>query len=331
MTINLTPRTALALFMIMLAFLLAQAVWWVVFMARLVDEKVELAEQLGAAPDLVEQIHQEEISRQIMVGLEGVVFLLVLLAGTWLIYRSLVKLQELKFHQENFLLAVTHELKTPLSSIKIYLDSLQSGKIQDEKKRVVLPKMKQDVRRLEKLVENVLEAGRFERSGYKLNREWFDLSALVRERLELLQMVPTGQPVELHQDLQPGLMFYGDKRALGRALDAILENSLRYNDSERIRVDVGLGARDGGFVIDIADNGIGLEKKDLKLIFERFSRLGSELTRRSEGSGLGLYLCREIVRAHGGDVTACSRGLGKGTRLTITLKKVAAGENNTAG
>jgi hypothetical protein len=100
MAFNVSPRSALLLFSLMVVFLIAQGTWWVIFMATLVDEKVELVEQLGAAPEVVDEIHQEEIKRQMMVGMEGVFFLLLLLLGSWLIYRSLVKLQELKHNQE---------------------------------------------------------------------------------------------------------------------------------------------------------------------------------------------------------------------------------------
>ena len=92
MAINLSPRKALILFVTLVVFVFAQAVWWVVLMARLVNERTDLAVQLGAGPELVEQIHSEEVSRQIMVGLEGVVFLSVFLIGIWIIYRALVKL-----------------------------------------------------------------------------------------------------------------------------------------------------------------------------------------------------------------------------------------------
>ncbi len=87
-------------------------------MARVLDEKTSIAEQLGASPEGVALLQQEEIERQIMIGIEGTFFLIVLLVGVWLIYRTLVRTEELKFHQQNFLMAVTHELKTPLASIK---------------------------------------------------------------------------------------------------------------------------------------------------------------------------------------------------------------------
>jgi len=331
MSLNLSPRMALGLFISMVVFLLAQGVWWVVFMARLVDEKVSLAAELGASPEFVEAIHREEISRQIMVGLEGIVFLVLFFVGAWLIYRSLVKTEELKFHQQNFLMAVTHELKTPLASISVYVDALKSDKIPQEKKLEVIPKIREDVSRLEKLVENVLEAGRFQRSGYTLDRVQIDLTQLTVERLDKLVNLPLGGPLHINRNLESKIILYGDRSALGRAVDSILENSLKYADTGSAVIDVNLSSRNQEIVLEISDNGIGLEKKDLVRVFERFYRVGNELTRSSAGTGLGLYLCREIIRAHGGEVTADSAGLGRGTRFTIILKRDSDYENNSAG
>lgn len=320
MAMNLSPRKAFALFMVMVAFLLAQAVWWVVFMARLVGEKVQMAQQLNGTPEFVEQIHQQEITRQIMVGLEGSFFIIVFALGIWLMYRALVRTEEVKFHQQNFLMAVTHELKTPLASMRIYLDTLQSTKISPEKKQEIIPRLKDDANRLERLVHNILEAGKFERHGYHLNPEQFNLSALVRERAHALDRLPLDLPKKIETDIQDGIEIKGDEPALGRALDAILENSLRYHDGTQVLVSVKLRTENGKALIQISDRGIGIDKRDLARVFDRFYRVGDEMTRKASGTGLGLYLCREIIRAHGGTVRAESEGPGQGSRFTVTLK-----------
>jgi two-component system, OmpR family, sensor histidine kinase CiaH len=316
-----SPRSALALFLFMVTALFAQAVWWIVFMARLTAEKVDMARSLGGSPEYVENIHRQEISRQMMVGTEGVFFLVLILVGAWLIYRALVRTEELKFHQQNFLMAVTHELKTPLASIKLYVDTLQSPKIGDDRKEKVLPRMKEDIQRLERLVENILDAGRFERHGYRLNRTDIDLSALVEARVELLSHAASVVPVSVTKEIAQNIEYSGDPAALGRAIDAILENSLKYHDGKSASVHVTMTDAGRLIVIAVTDKGIGFDAKESRSLFERFYRIGNEMTRSQSGSGLGLYLCREIVRAHGGDVTAVSPGPGRGATFTITLKK----------
>lgn len=331
MTEKSSRRTKdLVLFLSLTIVILAQAVWWIVFMARLVDEKVELAREFGADEIFLKQLHDQEISRQMMVGLEGIFFLVLVLFGAWLIYRSLIKTEEVKFHQQNFLMAVTHELKTPLASMKIYLDSLGSPKIAAEKKAGILPKMREDVVRLEKLVENILDAGRFERSGYALSKEYFDLTKLLAELIGRMRQVPLTRAIEINDQLEP-VQFYGDRKALGRAINAILENCMKYNESEKIVIDVSLTNLNHRTTIAISDNGIGLKKSDSAKIFDRFYRVGDELKRSKPGTGLGLYLAREIIRQHDGDLAVSSEGPGKGSRFVITLKRTDENEENSAG
>lgn len=321
---HLSSKGAFVLFLLVGIVAFAQAVWWIVFMAGLVDEKVEVAEQLGADPQFVQQLHDQEISRQVMVGMEGIFFLLLIMGGAWLIYRSLVRTEELKFNQQNFLMAVTHELKTPLASIKLYLTTLNSQKIPEEKKARVLPRMKEDLERLEKLVDNILEAGRFERAGYKLHRQTIDLTDLVAQLVEKVKRIPTAKPVDVRTELASEVTVEADPAALGRAIEAVLENGLKYNNKDRVIIDISLTNDAGTARLEIADNGVGLEKNDLRAVFDRFYRVGSELSRQHPGSGLGLYLCREIVRAHGGDIVAASEGPGSGSRFVITLEAKSA-------
>ena len=320
---NLSSRRAFILFLVMVVFLLAQAVWWVVLMARLVGENVRVAGQLGATPEFIEKIHQLAIERQIMIGTEGAFFIIVFAVGVWLMYRALVRAEELKFHQQNFIMAVTHELKTPLASMRIYLDTLQSPKISPEKKQEIIPRLREDTQRLDKLVQNVLEAGRFERHGQHLNTDRFNLSNLVRERAAALDRVPSGIPKKVTLNVQENVEVIGDAPALGRALDTILENSLHYHDGKSIDVSVTLRTEGQRAVVEVADRGVGIEKKELKQVFERFYRVGDEMTRQTSGTGLGLYLCREIIRAHKGKIVAESEGRGKGSRFIVTLKAVS--------
>lgn len=316
---RISSRAAFVWFVILVVVAIAQATWWIAFMAILVDEKVEIAEQLGGDLALVETIREQEIQRQIMVGLEGTFFLVLILVGAWLIYRSLVASEQLKFHQQNFLLAVTHELKTPLASMKLSLDSLQSPKISQEKKAAVIPRAKEDIRRLEKIIDNVLQAGRFERSSQPLAIAPTDLSRLLNLAIDDITKIRADQPVTINRRIEGGVRIAADAHALARALEAVLENCLKYHDNRAIIVSAELNRRGKHAAITIADQGSGLTSDDLEAVFDRFYRVGNEMTRRTPGTGLGLYLAREIIKAHRGKIEASSEGLGKGTAFMITL------------
>ncbi len=326
----LTAKKAFWLFICITVILLAQAVWWIALMAKLFNEKVDMVQKFGADKAYIDLIHQEEISRQIMIGLEGIFFLLLVGAGAWLIYRTLVKNEELQFAQQNFLMSVTHELKTPLASMKIYLDTLKSNKIPEEKKLTIIPRLKDDVNRLEKLVENILEAGRFEKSGYELHKDYFDLAAMIKTDLEKLITFNHNQKLEIiTENIPDKFIFYGDRFALSRAFEAIIENSLKYNDKDKIIVKVYFKSDKKHIFISICDNGIGLSKKDLELVFDRFYRVGEVLNISKPGSGLGLFLCKEIMKAHKGNIKVESDGIGFGVNFKIQLKVIKNHENNS--
>jgi signal transduction histidine kinase len=314
---NLTPRVALVLFVILTAILIAQAVWWIIFMARMIDEKVEQAEQLGAPPEVVEQIHREEVHRQIMVGSEGVFFLILTLVGVGLIYRSVVRAEQLKFQQQNFLMAITHELRTPIASIRLYLDTLQSERVPSEQKAELIPRIRDNLGRLERLVDDALDAGRLDRGGYRLQSEVFDLTKLIEE---LLDHPPASRAeLKIRRNLPEKAPLYGDRAALSRALNAVIINAIKYNDSDPIELDLSLIQTGGQYRIEITDNGRGLSAVDTRRIFDRFYRAEDERLGHSGGSGLGLYLAREIIRAHDGRIRAESPGPNRGASFIIHL------------
>ncbi len=316
---NLSPRAALITFVAIVVFVLAMATWWIIFMARLTREKVDIAHSLGADEAFLENLHHQEIMRQIMVGSEGVVFLLLVLLGVWLIYRSLIQADRLRRRQENFVMAVTHELKTPVASIGIYVDTLQSEKIPTEKKLQVIPRMRGDLHRLEQLIEDILEAGRFESGESRLNLQSIDLSGLLKGLADGLVQRADGGAINMSRKIEPGISIVADSAVLGRALGAILDNAVKYAGGQQPHLMLSLRRTNHSAEIVIADKGIGIEKGELELIFDRFYRVGHELTRASRGTGLGLFLCREMIRAHGGKVTAHSEGIGHGSEFTITL------------
>lgn len=316
---RLTQKAALIIFVVLVVFVLAMAAWWIIFMAQLTDEKVEIAQELGAAPEYLDQLHEQEIARQKMVGSEGVVFLLLVLAGVLLIYRTLVQAERLRRHQENFLMAVTHELKTPLASIAVYLDTLQSSKIPEEKKQAVIPRMKLDLRRLERLVENILEAGRFDAAAFSPNRQRIDLSELLQSIASDLELYHPATQIRIDLKVDPDVKISADGPVIRRAIGAVLDNAVKYSGGSEADIAITLHRTNKDAEVVIGDRGIGIDKKERDAIFDRFYRLGSELIRASGGTGLGLHLCREMIRAHGGEVVARASGTGPGSEFVITL------------
>lgn len=319
----LSPRLTLYLFIVLVVLMLALGSWWIVFMSNVVEEKIELAQELNASPELIESIRQEEGHRRLMITSEGVFFLLVLVGGCWLIYRAYVRARELNLQQENFVLSTTHELKTPIASLRVFLDGLQSDDLPCEKKEEIIPKMHHDLFRLQRTVENLLETGRLDRISKYTETNRFDLSKLVEERLDQLNQLQTKVPLRLESDLEGPAWIDGDRTAVGRAIDAVLENSLKYHRGKEIVVHVALVLKQGHVQLSVTDQGIGIEKSNQRYVFDRFVRVGEERTRQFEGSGLGLYICKKIVKAHGGSVQVHSDGLGSGSTFTLQFKRAS--------
>ena len=321
MQLQLKPRAAFLVFNFMLIFLMANAVWWFILMERVIDEKIEMSQELGASLEVIEHIYEQESSRRRMVMLEAVVFFLVLLAGLWMIYRTLVKQRELRQQQENFMMAITHELKTPLASINLYVDSLLTPEITEQEKQNILPRIKHDVYRLKRQIENVLEVARHNGLTEKSSYESFDLSQLLGQRLDALKKFYTEVNYKLKADIEKSVRIYGDRRSIGKAIDLILENSLVHNEGRNIEIMVELSLNNNVISLNIGDNGRGVDKEEMASIFDQFYRAGPELTRPSYGTGLGLYIAKEIINSHSGTISVISDGSTKGIKFLIIIKK----------
>ena len=321
MPFQLKPRAAFLVFNFLVIFLMANSIWWFILMERVTDEKIQMSQELGASAEVIEQIYEQESSRRRMIILEGVVFFLFLLAGLWMIYRTLVKQRELRQQQENFMMAITHELKTPLASINLYVDSLLSPEIAEQEKLKILPKIKHDVYRLKRQIENVLEVARHHGLTEKSSYESFNLSQLLDQRLDALKKFYSNVNYRLKADIEEKVRIYGDRRALGKAIDLILENSLVHNEGREIEITVGLSLSNNIIYLNIGDNGCGVDKEEISKIFDQFYRAGPELTRPSYGTGLGLYIAREIINSHGGTISVISEGPSRGITFTVKLKR----------
>jgi signal transduction histidine kinase len=222
--------------------------------------------------------------------------------------------------QTNFIDAVTHEFRSPLTSLKLHLDTLRLREVPSEKAGEFYSLMTEDVERLSVLVEQVLEAGKAEHDGRKfavapleLGKHVDSVVATVRRRHDL-------QQGELRTQVAPGLEVMADSAALDIVLHNLIENAVKY--SREGQVDVLVAAdlqRPGEVGITVRDAGVGIPKPQLKRIFQRFYRIGNELTRTRKGTGLGLFVAREILKGMKGRIEATSPGENLGSTFVVTL------------
>jgi signal transduction histidine kinase len=251
----------------------------------------------------------------------GIVFFLVIIGG--LVMNTVFLVREVRRNEQHdaFINAVTHELKTPVASIRLYLETLQRRDLPLEKRQEFYRIMLADNDRLLELIEQVLRAGRSRQR--LLHQSRLDLRPLVRESVSLAR-VRHHLPDEAvsyveHVDGEPTATVLGDADELKAAVSNLIDNAIKYSTGD-VAVEVELLAIDARRVaVRVRDRGIGISKAELKRIFRRFYRIPEAVAMRVKGSGLGLFIVSSVARKHGGRVSAESDGPGQGSTFTLQL------------
>jgi signal transduction histidine kinase len=254
----------------------------------------------------------------------GVVFFGLIIAGLSVNTVFLVREIRRNEQQDSFLNAVTHELKTPIASIRMYLETLESRQLDEPQRREFYRIMLEDTDRLLGTVEQVLKAGEARLRSNRKNWEELDFSELVKSALELTRLRHHLTPENLRFGTSPpeGLLVQGSPEELRTVVFNLFDNAVKYSGANReIVVDVHTPDMDT-VLLSVRDLGIGIPRSELKRIFNRFYRATNPLAGQVKGTGLGLFIVRSIARRHGGDVYAESEGEGRGSTFTVRLPRI---------
>ncbi|MEE8581066.1 MAG: HAMP domain-containing sensor histidine kinase [Myxococcota bacterium] len=255
----------------------------------------------------------------LLLVLGSLFFVLVMVGLVWLC-AWLVQEMRLNQRQRAFLDAVTHEMKTPLASFRLYLDTLGRHDPAPERRRDFIGRMREDLDRLDNTVDQVLAAARAEERGRPAQREPVELPALLRKCIDQVRernRLPE-QAMRLRADGHP--VVRGDSGELGLIFSNLLENAVKYSRPP-VEVQIGVAPTgDGRIEIEIRDRGIGIPQRELRKIFQRFYRAGRDVQRKVACLGLGLFIVRGLVRRQGGRVVALSEGADRGSRFIVTLR-----------
>jgi len=258
-----------------------------------------------------------EPSRMAMIMGEGSVFLFLLCIGAYFLHQSIKKENRLHEQQTNFLLSVTHELKSPLAAIKLSLQTIVKRDLDKARQTSLLNNSLKDIERLDDLVENMLLATKIENRSYSFPKEEFDFSELVLKIADRLQIHTCGCEQSINAAIQPGVKLTGDPFALSSVVTNLIENAVKYS-GPCANVSVELSTLNGHPFLVVADNGPGIPDEEKMLIFDKFYRVGDEKVRKAKGTGLGLFIVKEVLQNHDADISV-KDNVPKGTIFEVTF------------
>lgn len=295
-------RQTAIFFYVLSAYVVLQFVWWGF---HLIELSTELAES-----------DNQSNKRVIMIIGEGSVFFLLLILGLWKVQTSIKKELYLSQRQSNFLLSVTHELKTPLASSKLYIQTLLKHKnLSPEKQENLLKEALNSSRRLEGMIENILTATRIENHKIELVKTKLDLSQFISDTVEKWNL----NRLEIQMSIQSNVWVNVDQFVIETVLVNLLDNGMKYG-SKTPELEVYLYEEKDAVLFGVKDHGIGVPDKFKTQIFERFTRIGNEETRTQKGTGLGLYIVAELLSFHNAKIE-CLDNRPNGSDFKVTLLK----------
>lgn len=315
-------KIATVVYWVLLIYIVAALVWWTIMLLEQADTiytirkenllliRNELSET--AYLNHLKLLHTEwQRSIYKYVG-EGVTILLLILVGAVYIYRLVRNEFRLQLQQQNFAMAVTHELKTPIAVSRLNLETLQKYALDEEKRQKLLQMTLTETLRLDDLINNILISSQLEVNHYTLHPEETDISALADNFCNQFQHRYPQRT--LQRSIQPNVMMKADPVLMKLLLSNLLENAHKYSPSGgKICVEV---VEKDGVQLTITDEGGGIPDDEKKNIFKKFYRIGNESIRRTQGTGLGLFISKKIVKDHGGSISV-EANVPKGSKFVV--------------
>lgn len=310
----------------LLVYIIAALVWWFISLENQ-NSMMEWYKihQLENTIDSTKtpQLYQAELNkiqeqhgknRTKYIG-EGSVFFLFIIIGAALVFRSIRRQFNVQQQQQNFMMAVTHELKTPISVARLNLETMQKYSLDPEKQKKLIRMTLEETARLNFLTNNILVSSQLDAGGYQSTHEELDFSDLLKDCIhDFRNRYPERNFIE---QVEPDMEVKGDPLLLQILISNLLENAQKYSPKEST-VKAVLKNGSNSVQLQIIDEGQGIAENEKKKIFTKFYRIGNESTRKTQGTGLGLYLCNKIVQDHNADIQV-TNNIPHGANFTVTF------------
>ena len=301
-------RVTTIIYWILLVYIVVALIWWFFSLYTENEESYLLKlRYLDHTVAVTDPAYQQELARiererngdrAKYIG-EGITFFVLIMIGAVYLYRSVRRQFRVQQQQRNFVMAISHELKTPIAVARLNLETLQRYRLEESKKEKLLQMTLQETMRLDSLINNILVSSQLDGQSYRISKEELNLSALVND--VFCQFAARYHERIIIKHIQQDIDFEGDALLLKLLVSNLLENANKYSTKER-PISVDLYKKNNTIYLVVTDEGLGISEQEKKNVFKKFYRLGNEETRKTKGTGLGLYLCKKIAADHKGDV-----------------------------
>lgn len=306
----------------LLIYIIAALVWWFIALSRqnelMTENKINnLRKEDTQYAEKFRKANEEKSRKTAQYIGEGAIFFLLIMAGAIFVYRAVNRELKLSRQQHHFMMAITHELKTPIAVAKLNLETLQMRKLDESQQQRLIRNTLQETNRLNSLCNNMLVSSQIDAGGYRLVNEELDVSELAQNSLN--DFITRHPQRNFTAKIFPGLVIKGDALLMQMALNNLLDNAIKYSPKNS---PVAMEVMDKGQLIQIRvkDEGPGIAAAEKKKVFEKFYRVGNEATRHAKGTGLGLYLTQKIISGHNGSISILDN-VPAGSIFSIELKK----------
>ncbi len=312
------------IYWVLLAYIIAALIFWFMALNKQNNQMTtfKIQKLKSEDRDYAEQyfkIEDEKRRKTAQYIGEGSIFLLLILAGAIFIFRAVRRQLRQSLEQQNFMFALTHELKTPIAVTKLNLETLQRRKLDESQQQRLIHNTVQEADRLNTLCNNMLLSSQIEAGGYRGVTEEINWSDIVKD---CFTDFATRYPERPMQDqVEDDIFVIGDQLLLQIVVNNLVENALKYSPKDS-PVTVVLEKKSNIAVLKVIDSGVGIAKDEKKKVFQKFYRIGNEATKRAKGTGLGLYLTKKIVSTYKGTINI-SDNPGGGSIFAVNLKAEA--------
>ncbi len=298
-------RRIFIVYWFLLVYIIAALVWWFIALNtqnhQMALYKIsEINKDDPHYMDILQTIKDAEKRKTFQYAGEGSIFFLLIIAGAIFIFRAVRRQFVSSLQQQNFMMAITHELKTPIAVTKLNLETLQKRKLEDAQQQKLIQNTIQEANRLNTLCNNMLLASQIEAGGSTMTKEEINFSELVEESVQDFK-IRFPQRI-LHTNITDEIFIIGDRLLLQMAINNLIDNAIKYSTKEA-DVTIELFQRDKQVSLTIKDEGKGIDKQEHKKIFDKYYRVGNAATKGAKGTGLGLYLTKKIAEQHKANIS----------------------------